>query len=135
MNPTIKTGILATLTGVLVAIIIGTGSGFTNLAAAPHQLPSSSSKRLTSAQEKSAAVSISFELDNPLIEIDEGIVPARKCAVCIGVGDTLRLEFVSLVQKMMCYFFSSVIMMDCCALRVDIITSSLVINEMTQISA
>ena len=101
MNPTIKTGILA-LTGVLIAIIIGTGSGFTNLAAVPHQLPSSSSKRLTSAQEKSAAVSISFELDNPLIETDEGIVPARKCAVCIGVSDLL-LEFV-FVQKMMCCF-------------------------------
>ena len=99
MNPTIKTGILA-LTGVLVAIIIGTGSSFTNLAAVPHQLPSSS-KRLTSTQEKSAAVS-TFELDNPLIETDEGIVPARKCAVCIGVSDLL-LEFV-FVQKMMCCF-------------------------------
>ena len=103
MNPTIKkTGIL-TLTGVLlVAIIIGTGSGFTNLAAVPHQLPTSPSKSLTSTQEKSAAVS-TFELDNPLIETDEGIVPARKCAVCIGVSDLL-FEFVSLVQKMMCCF-------------------------------
>ena len=101
MNPTIKTGILA-LTGVLIAIIIGTGSGFTNLAAVPHQLPSPS-KRLTSTQEKSAAISTSFELDNPLIETDEGIVPARKCAVCIGVSDLL-FEFVSLVQKMMCCF-------------------------------
>lgn len=82
MNPTIKAGIL-TLSGILVAII-GTGSGFTNLAAVPHQLPSSL-KKVTSAPEKSAAVS--FELDNPLIETDEGIVPARKCAVCIGVSD------------------------------------------------
>lgn len=82
MKPTIKTTILS-LTGILVAII-GTGSGFTNLAAVPHQLPSSSKNRVTS--EKSATVS-SFELDNPLIETDEGIVPARKCAVCIGVSD------------------------------------------------
>lgn len=90
MNPTIKTTILS-LTGILVAII-GTGSGFTNLAAMPHQLPSSSSKRVTS--EKSAT--LSFELDNPLIETDERIVPARKCAVCIGVSDLLvclRLNF------------------------------------------
>ena len=101
MNPTIKTTGILTLTGVLVAIIIGTGSGFTNLAAVPHQLPSSSSKSLTSVQEKSAAVS-TFELDNPLIETDEGIVPERKCAVCIGVSDLL-FEFV-FVQKMMCCF-------------------------------
>ncbi len=78
MNTTIKTTILF-LTSILV--VIGMGSGFTNLAAVPHQLPSSS-KRVTS--EKSAIVS--FELDNPLIETDEGIVPARKCAVCIGVS-------------------------------------------------
>lgn len=79
MNPTIKTAILI-LTGILVAII-GTGSGFTNIAAVPHQLPS----RVTS-EMKLAAVSFEFELDNPLIETDEGIVPARKCAVCIGVS-------------------------------------------------
>eukprot|EP00985_Skeletonema_marinoi_P019743 scaffold11430_cov165-Skeletonema_marinoi.AAC.3 len=36
---------------------------------------------------KLAAVSFEFELDNPLIETDEGIVPARKCAVCIGVSE------------------------------------------------
>jgi len=83
MNPTIKTTAILILTGILVAII-GTGSGFTNIAAVPHQLPSSS-KRVTS-EMKLAAVSFEFELDNPLIETDEGIVPARKCAVCIGVS-------------------------------------------------
>ncbi len=89
MNPTIKTTILS-LTGILVAII-GTGSGFTNLAAVPHQLP----PRVTS--EKSATVS--FELDNPLIETDEGIVPARKCAVCIGVSHCLVFSLeISLVS-------------------------------------
>lgn len=78
MNATIKTTILF-LTSILV--VIGMGSGFTNLAAVPHPLPSSS-KRVTS--EKLAIVS--FELDNPLIETDEGIIPTRKCAVCIGVS-------------------------------------------------
>lgn len=90
MNPTIKKTILS-LIGIL-AVIVGTGSGFSNLAAVPHQLPSSSNTMVTS--EKSATVS--FELDNPLIETDEGIVPARKCAVCIGVSDIwvcLRLNF------------------------------------------
>jgi hypothetical protein len=104
MNPAIKKAIL-TLTGILFAII-GTGSGLiTNLAAVPHQLPSSS-KRVTS-DNKSAAIP-SFELDNPLIETDHGIVPARKCAVCIGVSD--RSSSLSVVSRLIIYVCTRVVM-------------------------
>lgn len=67
----------------LVAIMASTGSAF--VPAVPHQVGSS-----TAVPKKFNADDVVLDgfvgLDNPYVQKDESIVPARKCAVCIGVS-------------------------------------------------
>mmetsp|Transcript_55076 Transcript_55076/g.117053 ORF Transcript_55076/g.117053 Transcript_55076/m.117053 type:complete len:83 (-) Transcript_55076:439-687(-) len=65
----------------LVAIMAGTGSAF--VPAVPHQAGPSTVVRKESKMDMAMMGDFAV-LDNPLVEVDEAIVPARKCAVCIG---------------------------------------------------
>eukprot|EP01082_Thalassiosira_pseudonana_P005799 g5503.t1 g5503 contig2:663706-664026(-) len=60
----------------------------TNFAAVPYQLPSTSNSATDATTKQRRAITITVmteeELDNPSIEVDDAIYPARKCAVCIG---------------------------------------------------
>mmetsp|Transcript_37128 Transcript_37128/g.77738 ORF Transcript_37128/g.77738 Transcript_37128/m.77738 type:complete len:90 (+) Transcript_37128:104-373(+) len=74
--------------GALVAIMASTGYAFVVVPAVPHQEVNPSS---IAGQQSKANNNIRMMmggnfavLDNPLVEKDESIVAARKCAVCIG---------------------------------------------------
>lgn len=80
-------------TVVIVSLLVGVSASFAFVGpATPFQLQGAKVSAHRAETVFPLAANVDPWLDNPLIEIDMNIVPARKCSVCIGVSHTLRFH-------------------------------------------